>query len=683
MSRVGEADMSRVGEAGMSRVATAQAPRTGARWPRLAGLAYGADYNPEQWPEEVWLEDVRLMREAGVNLVSVGIFSWSRIQPAPEQWDFGWLDRVIDLLHEHGVAVDLGTPTASPPAWLVRSHPGILPVTADGVTLGLGSRRHYCPHSEAYRDHALRVARALGERYGDHPALVLWHVDNEYACHVTECFCEASAAGFRAWLRARYGDLAALNEAWGTEFWSQAYGDWEEIAPPGRAPTFLNPSQLLDWRRFWSDSWRECFTDQASVLRAMTPEIPVTTNFMGFHKPIDYWTVAREEDVVANDAYPDTSAPEWMIDAGMVCDLMRSLGGGQPWMLMEQAAAHVNWRQRNATKRPGVMRLGSYQAVARGADAVMFFQWRASRAGAERFHSAMIPHGGPSGRTWREVTGLGGELAQLGAIAGSRVEAQVGILFDWESWWALETPGKPSHDVRQLPLVRDWYAGLFRRGITADFAHPAADLSRYRLVIAPSLYLVDDAAAANLRDWVADGGTLVMSFFSGIVDRNDHVRLGGYPAALSDLLGLVVDELVPYADGQSNRVRSTDGATFESDLWADVVHLEGAEALGEYTADFHAGIPAITLHRFGQGSALYVGTRLEDPGTAWVIERACQAAGVPFGAVLPAGVEVVRRSDGSHGWSFVLNYSEDAVEVPIGQGPPVSVGPRDIAVISG
>jgi beta-galactosidase len=632
---------------------------------RIPHLIYGGDFNPEQWPEEVWHEDVRLMREAGVNLVSLGIFAWARIEPEAGRFDFAWLDRVIDLLRAHGVSVNLATPTASPPPWLVRQHPEILPVTVDGVALWHGSRRHYCPHSRAYRDHAARLVTALAQHYRDHPALVLWHVDNEYACHVAECFCDESARAFRQWLRQRYATLDGLNEAWGTAFWGQHYGDWEEVHPPRRAPTHVNPSQQLDWYRFCSDSWLACFDEQAAILRRVTPHAPITTNFMSFHRPLDYWTWAAHEDVVANDSYPDTSQPEWMIDAGMACDLMRSLKSGRPWLLMEQAPAHVNWRQRNATKRPGVMRLGSYQAIARGADAIMFFQWRASRAGAEKHHSGMVPHAGTNTRVWREVVALGVELNRLDALLASRVEADVAILFDWENWWALELYGKPSNDLRLMPHLRALYAELYRRNVTVDFAHPQTDLARYKLVVAPHLYLIGDAGAHNLRRYVAGGGVVLMTFFSGIVDPNDHIRLGGYPAPFRDWLGLVVEEFAPYAEGQTNAVRTNDGRRLACHLWSDVIRLEGAEAIAHYVDDYYRDRPAITRHSFGRGMGYYLGTALAPDGLAWLIELIGDRAGVRAVHDAPAGVEIVRRARGEQAWLFALNHSPQAVDIPL------------------
>jgi len=631
-------------------------------------IIYGADYNPEQWTEDIWLEDARLMQEAGVNLVSLGIFAWSKLQPTQNEFDFDWLDRLMDLLHAHGVNVNLATPTAAPPAWLVRSYPDVLPVTDEGVTLWHGGRRHYCPHSSAYRKHAAEIVTRLAERYASHPALTMWHVDNEYASGITECFCDASAAAFREWLKQRYSSLDKLNEAWGTAFWSQHYSDWEEIQPPRKAPVSVNPTLQLDWARFNSASWVACFDEQKTILNKFTPNIPVTTNFMGFHKPVDYWDLASREDVVSNDNYPDTFDPAWMVQAGMICDLMRSLRNRQPWILMEQAPTHVNWRHRNATKRPGVMRLCSYQAVARGADGIMFFQWRASKAGSEKHHSGMIPHIGTDSRVWREIKSFGNELPRLDPVLASQVAADVAILLDWESWWALEVDGKPSNDLRMMPQIMSYYAPLYHRNITVDFAHPESDLSKYKLVIAPNLYLVKEPAIENINRYVENGGNLVMSFFSGIVDEHEHIRMGGYPAPFREMLGLVVEEFAPYSEAQSNSICTNDGKEFRCTFWSDVIHLKNARAIASYEQDYYADSPAVTHNLFGKGNAFYVGTVLENNGMEWLVEQVCNAAGVQsVSANVPAGVELLQRVNGKSSFLFVLNHSSEKVTVHLEQ----------------
>jgi len=631
-------------------------------------MIYGGDYNPEQWSEDVWLEDARLMQEAGVNLVSLGIFAWTKLQPAPDTFDFDWLDGLMDLLYTHGIKVNLATPTASPPAWLVHGYPDVLPITDNETTLWHGGRRHYCPHSPSYHIYVKKIVTKLAERYASHPALAMWHVDNEYASGVTECFCEASAAAFLEWLKQKYTSLDQLNEAWGTAFWSQHYTDWKEIHPPRKAPAAVNPSQQLDWKRFNSDSWVACFDEQKAILNQFTPNIPVTTNFMGFHKPLDYWHLASREDVVSNDNYPDTFDPTWMVHAGMICDLMRSLKNHQPWILMEQAPAHVNWRQRNSTKRPGVMRLCSYQAIARGADGIMFFQWRASKAGSEKHHSGMLPHIGTDSRVWREVKSFGNELRKLDAVLASQVKAEVAILLDWESWWALELEGKPSNDLRLMSQVMSYYAPLYKNNITVDFAHPESDLSKYKLVIAPNLYLVKDHTVENINRYVENGGNLVMSFFSGIVDQNEQIRLGGYPAPFREILGLVVEEYVPYPEKLSNSICTNDGKQFQCTFWSDIIHLKNANAIATYEKDYYANSPAITHNTFGKGNAFYVGTVPDNNGMEWLIEQVCKTADVQsVSANVPAGVEILQRMNGESTFMFVLNHSSEKVSVPLEQ----------------
>ena len=629
-------------------------------------LRYGGDYSPEQWPEEVWREDARLMREAGVNAVSLGVFAWASLEPRPGEWDFGWLDRAIDLLHEHGVRVGLATPTASPPPWLGHRWPETLPVDADGHRLHYGSRNHYCPSSPAYRERALAVVEALAARYAGHPALAFWHVGNEFG---TVCHCEVSAAHFRRWLAARYGSLDALNEAWGTAFWSQRYSDWDEVLPPRRAPYLPNPAQQLDFARFTSDALLEHYLAERDLLRQHTPGVPVTTNFIALHKLVDQWRWAAQEDFVSVDCYPDPGDPWAAADGALAYDLARSLGGRRPWLLMEQAPSAVNWRRRNLPKRPGQMRLWSLQAVARGADGVCFFQWRASKAGAEKFHSGMVGHAGPGSRVYREVAALGAELERLGEVVGQPVPAEAALVLDWESWWASELPGHPTQEFSYLDQVRRYYRPLWEAGVAVDLAHPAGDLSRYRLVVVPNLYLVSDAAAENLAAYAAGGGTLVMGFFSGIADERDQVRLGGYPAPFRRVLGLRVEEHWPLGEGEVLQCTSPVLGRFTGTLWAELLRAEGAEAIATVDGGDLDGVPVVLRNAYGRGVAWYVATRPDEAAMARLLGCACAEAGVaPALPGLPRGVEAVRRG----GVLFLLNHTEEPVEVAAG-GPCVDL----------
>lgn len=614
------------------------------------------------------MEDVRLMHEAGVNLVSLAIFSWSRIQPTEDVWDFDWLDRVIGILHDGGVSVNLATATASPPPWLAHANPEMLPVLADGTRLWHGARQHYCPSSPVYRSAARRLVEAMAERYAKHPALAMWHVGNEFGCHVPACYCDISAQAFREWLQRRYGSLEELNRAWGTDFWSQRYSSWEEIIPPRRTPTWPNPTQQLDFMRFSSDALLDCYEIEREVLQRLSPGVPITTNFMSFFKPLDYWKWAEREDVVSNDSYPDPSDPASAMKAAMAGDLMRSLGRGRPWILMEQSTNRVNWREINQVKPPGLMRLWSYQAVARGADGVMFFQWRQSRAGAEKFHSAMVPHGPMSSSPgWREVVQLGAELRRLDGVGNTQCHAEVAILFDWESWWALELPSKPSSALRQMEQIESVYRSLYEANITVDFARPRDDLSAYSLVVAPALYMVTDEGVANIERFVGAGGVLLMTFFSGIVDESEHIRLGGYPKPFQELLGLNVVDFHPLGIGQHVGLRFADGTAARGTTWSEHIELGGAESLATFASGDLAGRPAMTSNGFGSGTAYYLGTRPDGAAMARVLEIVCSRADVASGAETPHGVEAVRRVGKGKSILFLLNHRDVAVEVPIGE----------------
>ncbi|GAA4064386.1 beta-galactosidase [Nonomuraea soli] len=560
-------------------------------------MYYGGDYNPEQWPEEVWHEDVALMRQAGVNLVTVGVFAWSRLEPSPGVYDFGWLDRVMDLLHEGGIQVDLATPTASPPPWMPAQARN---VTASGVRLAYGSRDTYCVHSPVYREHSRAIVSELVARYGTHPALAMWHVHNEYG---SACHCEHAAEDFRTWLEQRHGTLEALNDAWTTAFWSQRYSSWQQITPPLQTQWHPNPAHVLDWRRFRSDAMLEHFLD-AKRLLAPTGK-PVTTNYVfGPWVDVDHWAWSREVDVVAVDHYPsspDTADEE----SAFAADLARSWAAGKPWMLMEQAAGVVYSGGRTLPKAPGELATHSLRHVAAGASGVLFFQWRASRGGAELWHHGMVPHAGADSRTFREVCDLGRTLGGISSADDARDllglppsrPAQVAIVWDDQAWWSLQSPSLPSPDLDYWEAMRQAHRVLSRRGITIDFVSPSADFSPYRMILVPCLPPVSDADAARLR---AFPGTLVVSFFSGVTDEHNRVRLGGHPGAFRERLGVRVDEFRPLAEP----VKLSDGSTAAA--WSESVELRGASAVVRYPD----GTPAITRN----GDAWYVSTRLDDEG---------------------------------------------------------------------
>ncbi|MES5820943.1 beta-galactosidase [Streptomyces sp. RG80] len=664
-----------------------------ARRLRIPGIAYGGDYNPEQWPEEVWAEDMRLMREAGVTMVSVGIFSWALLEPAEGVYDFARMDKILDLLHANGIAADLATPTAAPPAWFFRKHPEALPVDKDGRTLSYGSRQTFCPSSPAYRRAALRITEALAERYATHPAVAMWHIHNEYGCHNDACYCDMSAAAFRTWLRARYGDdLDALNHAWGTTFWSQWYYSWDQIQPPRTTAAPPNPTHRLDWRRFCSDELLSLCTAEREVLRRAAPDTPATTNFLILRTidALDYWRWAPELDILSNDHYLLSDDPESEVDIALHGDLMRSLAGG-PWFLMEHSTGAVNWQPVNRAKLPGEMRRNALAHVAHGADGIAFFQWRAAKAGAEQWHSAMLPHAGTDSQIWRDVVQLGADLKALAEVRDSAVTAEVAIVWDWDARWALELPSQPSGELRYQDLVRDWYTPLWRAGVSVDFVR-ADDprLDRYKLVLAPSLYLVTETAAANLTRFAERGGTLAVGFHSGMVDENAHVYLGGYPGAFRDVLGVITDELFPLLPGTTTGLAGDVPAGAMADLWSERVRLTGAQSVVTYADGPLAGHPAVTRHRHGDGIAWYVATRPDQDTLAALLDRIRQDAGVTPEQDIPVGVEVVRRRGAEADYLFLIDHTGKGAEVlaegvELLTGKPVSgtvsVPPGGVAVV--
>ncbi|MCX4988089.1 beta-galactosidase [Streptomyces sp. NBC_00568] len=616
-------------------------------------ILFGGDYNPEQWPEETWHEDVRLMKEAGVNSVTLGVFSWAKVEPRPGAREFGWLDRLMDLMHEHGIGVVLATPTSSPPPWMGRLHPETLPRDEDGRTEWWGSRQHFSHSSAVYRRCAAAITEDLAARYANHPALTMWHINNEYC---TFDYGDEAAAAFRRWLQDRYGTLEALNTAWGTAFWSQGYDSWHEVLPPRHAHYMKNPTHVLDFKRFTSDMLLECYVAERDIVRRHSPNTPVTSNFMPMWVGQDAWRWAAEEDVVSVDLYPDPRDPLGAQNGALVQDMTRSQAGGGPWMLMEQAAGAVNWRGVNHPKPRGLNRLWSLQAVARGADAVCYFQWRQSRQGAEKFHSGMIGHAGERGRTFQEIKEIGAELARISPeVTGGHVLSDIAILHDWNSWWAGAQDGRPSSEADCAEIVRAWHRALWEAHLTTAFAHPEHDLAAYRMVVVPQLYLLTDAAIDNLLAYVRSGGTLVCGFLTGVADEDDRVRPGGMDERLRELFGIrTLHEWWPLDAGETV---TCDG--FPGTLWSEEIEPDGTAVVEtRYRGGELDGLPAVLR----KGTARYLSTLPEPAALRELLAGAAHDAGVrPVLDGLPERVEAVRRGD----LLFLLNHGRDAVTVEV------------------
>lgn len=643
--------------------------------PKLPKIWYGGDYNPDQWPRDIWEEDMRLFKLAGIDVVTLPVFSWALLHPEEERYDFSWLDEVLELLARHNIHVCMATSTAAHPAWMARRYPDVLRVDFEGRKRRFGIRHNSCPNSPTYRYYAARLAGKLAERYKDYPGLVAWHINNEYGGY---CYCDNCARAFRVWLQRRYGSLQELNERWYTRFWGHTFYDWEEIVPPNAlSEHYGGPDRTafqaisLDYNRFQSDSLLECYLLEYQAIKAHTPHIPITTNLMGTYKPLNYFAWAKHMDVVAWDNYPQNDAHP--ADVALRHDLMRSLKGGQPFMLMEQTPSQTNWAPYNGLKRPGVLRLWSYQAVAHGADTVMYFQLRQSRGAMEKFHGAVIAHAGHEHtRVFRECAALGRELQQLGdALLDSRVPARVAILFDWENWWALEFSSGPSVDLKYLPQVEKWYRACWRQQIPVDFVSPDMPLDRYDVLIAPLAYLLQPGWARKVEEFVAQGGTFITTFMSGMVDENDRVVLGGYPGELRRVTGVWVEEFDPLFPHMRNGVQ-VEGTVpdlagrYEARLLCSVVHAETAEVVGTYTDDFYAGTPALTRNRFGRGWAWYVATDVEQALVDRLVRHACATHGIGPILAVPEGVEVSRRVKDDRTFTFILNHNPDPVAVDLG-----------------
>jgi beta-galactosidase len=622
---------------------------------------HGGDYNPEQWPPEVWAEDMRLMQAAHFKVATVGVFSWVSLQPAEDRFTFEWLDQVLDGLAGAGLFACLATPSAAQPAWMSRAYPDVLRAGPSGVRNRHGRRVNYCPNSATYRRLATDMASRLAERYARHPALLLWHVSNEYGGSARDggaCYCDTCAAAFRVWLRRRYPSLDDLNRRWWSAFWSHTYTDWDQIEPPYANGETLTAPLAIDYRRFQTESNLDCFRLERDALRQHSPDVPITTNMMGAYPHLDYRVWAPEVDVIAWDCYPWPSADPG--DIAFLHDLNRGLKDGHPFLLMEQTPSSQNWQPVNQLKRPGVLRLWSYLAVAHGAESVMYFQWRRGRGGSEKFHGAVVEHhGDPSARVFQEVAALGEELERLrDRTLEASTPARVAVVFDWDTWWALDNAVGPILDKAYVATVRKHYRALWRRNVSVDVVFEDSDLSAYAVVIAPMLHLLKPGFAERVEAFVSGGGSFVTTYFSGVVDETDLVFS---ESPLRRVLGLHVEEIDALYEGQTNRI-----GDYSCGRLCELVVPEGADVLATYGDDFYAGRPALTRNPFGQGHAYYLASEPEDAFLDAFYGRLLDEHAIRAAIEAPPGVEVAVREGRGGQLLFVLNHTPKARTLELG-----------------
>ncbi|MFF1573335.1 beta-galactosidase [Leifsonia sp. NPDC058292] len=661
------------------------------QWPTDA-LSFGGDYSPEQWPRETVLEDMALMREAGVNLVTLGVFSWVVHEPRDGQFDFTWIDGMLDLLHENGIRVDLATPTAAVPMWLHRLHPEILPQDETGVPLAPGGRLGWCPSSPVFREFAVRIVDELAAHVACHPAIAMWHVSNELGGGNGRCHCPVSQEHFRRWVQAKYGTVAAVNEAWGMAFWGNSFSSFEEITTP-HGKTAHNPGQLLDYERFSSDALLEHYRAEREVLKRHTPDIPVTTNFMVGLGPdvVDYTRWAAEMDIAANDHYtygPDPLRHQELAFSG---DRMRGLSNGGPWMLMEHAAGAASWHPINQPKKPGELARHAFSHLARGSNSVMYFQWRASKSGTEQFHSAMLPHAGRDSRIFTDIVRLGGQVSRLTELMDTTVaDVQVAFLHDNEAGWALKSGLKPINRPQYADTARALHNALFDRAVTVDVVPPWAPIDGYRLVVVPGLFLASPETARRVAAFAAGGGTVLVTWFSGIVDEHNTVLTGGYPGAFRELLGAHSEEFFPLTTEES--VQLDNG--WRGVRWSELMRTDGAEVVASHDGGDLAGHPAITRRSVGdgegEGAAWYLSVDLDRPSLDEFVHGLLAEAGVKPVAEVSPGVEAVRRASGDRSYLFLINHrteearaqasGEDLLTGTVHHGS-VSIAPGGVAVI--
>jgi len=637
-------------------------------------MNFGCDYYPEHWPEERWQKDVQMMAEAGFNVVRMAEFAWVKLERGKGQFDFSWLDKAIEILSENKIRNVLGTPTATPPAWLAASHPDILRVNKEGIRTSFGGRRACCPNSSTYRTYSEKIVSKMAEHYKDNKNVIGWQIDNEFGGDGEKglCYCQECAKNFRQWLQDKYKTLQKLNQEWGTVFWSQTYTEWEQIPLPRQLETAHNPSLLLDYRRFISDSYISYQKLQIDILRKICPHKFITHNFMGLFNAIDYYKLAQPLDFIAWDNYPNlrfTGGNKSSAKVSLSHDVMRGLKEKNFWV-MEQQSGPTGWQCVDPNPYPGEIRLWTYQAIAHGAEGILYFRWRTSRFGTEQFWAGILDQCGTATRRYEEVKKIGQELKRIkDKLIGLEFPKEVAMLTSYDEQWAFDIqPNNPKFNYQEH--FASYYQILNTLNIPVDVVSIQTDISKYKLVLAPALFLINDELVDNLKEFVKKGGTLIITFRSGIKNWNNIAFDEPLPAKLNDLLGIEVVEYDSLSSVQKCKLKlihpEIEPLQGECDTWCDIIKCRGAEIIGRYTQSYYKDEACLTINRFGQGYAIYIGTNpspeIKGSILRWAIEKLRVKSSFQAD---PANIEVILRRKEGKDYLFFLNHSDKYHQVKL------------------
>lgn len=640
-------------------------------------LLHGGDYNPEQWLNcpDILEKDIQLMKQANINTVTLGVFSWVSYEPEEGTISFHWLDQVIERLWNAGISFILATPTGARPAWMDKKYPEIMRTDSYGIKNHHGLRHNHCMSSKIYRKKAVEMDGLLAQRYGNHPGLLMWHISNEFS---GECYCEQCQQKFRIYLKEKYQTIEQLNACWWTSFWSHTYHDFDEIEAPMRNGETCLPVLTLEWKRFTTWNTVDFMRTEIRAIREFSPALPVTTNFMWLYPMLDYREFAQDLDFVSWDAYPrwhnDYEPPEnTAVWTSFNHSLMRNICPGRPFLLMEHTPSVANGHPFSKLKRPGMGTLAALQAVACGSDSALYFQWRKGRGGFEQYHGAVIDHDGRDDtRVFQEVARTGSLLSSLSAIPGSIVSSEAAILYEWENAWALDATSGLGKNIKYNTTCVSWYQALLRQGIDADIVGKDTDFSCYKLLIVPMMYLCRPEQAKRLQEYVEQGGCLIATYLSAYVDENLLCHLGGFPGCgMSELFGIRASELDTLYPTDRNHL-DWNGKNYEILDYCEILKEEGAEILASYQDDFYKGSPALTRRTVGSGTAIYVACRTEQSFVDDFISEICQTQKLSCIHNLAAGTQYHLRRNEAQDFHFYLNFTDQEQTIDGHIIPPVS-----------